>query len=150
MGGNYLRVLTSITLLATAPYTQFLVCVTVLFYGCLQLGGLDIQCTRNIYGRQISSFEGKIKLQEPSLYGKDVQNSDEFHGIFIRAPGVAKVYSSSVKILATLADAENSIVAVQQHNMIATCFHPELTSDSRWHLYFVENILASKYPLSKD
>jgi len=103
----------------------------MLFYGCLQLGGLDIQCTRNIYGRQISSFEGKIKLQEPSLYGKDVRNSDEFHGIFIRAPGVAKVYSSSVKILATLADAENSIVAVQQNNMIATCFHPELTNDSR-------------------
>ena len=98
-----------------------------------------------MYGRQISSFEGKVKLQEPSLCSKDVQNPDEFHGIFIRAPGVAKICSSSVKILATLADANNTVVAVQQNNMIATCFHPELTNDSRWHLYFVENILDSKY-----
>ena len=115
-----------------------------------QLGGLDIQCTRNIYGRQISSFEGKLKLQEPSLYTKHVpspnQYPDEFHGVFIRAPGVARILSPSVKILATLTDADKSVVAVQQKNMMATCFHPELTDDVRWHLYFVENILAKKYP----
>lgn len=115
-----------------------------------QLGGLGIQCTRNIYGRQISSFEGKLKLQEPSLYTKHVpppnQNPDEFHGVFIRAPGVARILSPSVKILATLTDSDNNVVAVQQKNMMATCFHPELTDDVRWHLYFVENILARKYP----
>lgn len=74
------------------------------------------------------------------------QNPDEFHGVFIRAPGVARILSPSVKILATLTDSDNNVVAVQQKNMMATCFHPELTDDVRWHLYFVENILARKYP----
>jgi hypothetical protein len=29
----------------------------------------------------------------------------------------------------------NVIVAVQQNNILATAFHPELTDDLRWHRY---------------
>ena len=86
-----------------------------------------------------------MKLHEPSLCTA-VQKPDEFHGIFIRAPGVAKVTSPSVKVLATLDKADNTVVAVQQENLMATCFHPELTDDMRWHSYFVDLILNNKYP----
>ncbi|AQK60906.1 putative pyridoxal 5'-phosphate synthase subunit PDX2 [Zea mays] len=30
------------------------------------------------------------------------------------------------------------IVAVRQGNILATAFHPELTSDSRWHRFFLD------------
>ena len=33
------------------------------------------------------------------------------------------------------------IVAVQQGNILATAFHPELTQDIRWHRYFVDMVL---------
>ena len=36
------------------------------------------------------------------------------------------------------------IVAVKQNNLLATAFHPELTDDSRWHQYFVEDIVKKK------
>ncbi len=118
-----------------------------------QLGGLDIQCTRNIYGRQISSFEGKLKLKEPALCHEartpqhtPEQKPDEFHGIFIRAPGVARVNSPSVRVLATLAESDNTVVAVQQNNLMATSFHPELTTDTRWHRYFIDFILKNRFP----
>ena len=119
----------------------------------LQLGGIDIQCSRNMYGRQISSFEGRLTLQDPMLWQQSASTAsagllkeNEFHGVFIRAPGVAKVNSPNVKILATLADADNSVVAVRQDNLMATCFHPELTDDLRWHSYFIDMIINDKYP----
>ena len=115
-----------------------------------QIGGLNIQSTRNIYGRQISSFEGKIKLHDRALYSNvHSANScacDEFHGVFIRAPGIARINSPGVDTLATLEDSENTMVAVRQGPLMATCFHPELTTDQRWHSYFLQMILNHKYP----
>ena len=122
----------------------------------LQLGGIDIQCSRNMYGRQINSFECQLTLQDPALWKQSArvassgpQKENECHGVFIRAPGVAKVNSPNVKILATLADADNAVVAVQQDNLMATCFHPELTSDLRWHSHFVDMVIKNKYPEKK-
>ena len=74
---------------------------------------------------------------------------DEFQGIFIRAPGIVKLNSPSVHILATLDDSENTVVAVRQGHLMATCFHPELTSDPRWHSYFLDMILSHKFPLKE-
>ena len=100
-----------------------------------------------MYGRQISSFESPIKLHADPLYKSSTSiKHDECHGIFIRAPGVAEVLSPSVKILATLTDEDNSIVAVQQKNLIATSFHPELTDDVRWHAYFLDQIIEQRFP----
>ena len=33
------------------------------------------------------------------------------------------------------------IVAVQQGNILAIAFHPELTQDIQWHRYFVDMVL---------
>ena len=36
------------------------------------------------------------------------------------------------------------IVAVQQGKLMATAFHPELTDDLRWHLYFLRSVIRDK------
>ncbi len=87
---------------------------------------MDIGVQRNAFGRQIDSFE-----QELDIAGIE---PDPFHAIFIRAPVVIRV-GQQVHTLATLPGGR--AVAVQQGNMMATAFHPELTNDTRLHQYFL-------------
>lgn len=93
---------------------------------------MDTTVTRNGFGRQAESFETEILME-----GVD---GPPFHGIFIRAPRIDST-GPNVDILATLGD--GSIVAAREANILATAFHPELTSDARVHQYFVD-IVARK------
>ena len=121
--------------------------------------------SRNMYGRQADSFEATLSVKEPSLFGaqetpdtafpaldmhgtteKAALVAEECRGIFIRAPRIRSVDSSDVTVLATLREDDEHVVAVQQGNMMATAFHPELTEDLRWHVYFVTMVLAHRYP----
>jgi 5'-phosphate synthase pdxT subunit len=96
-----------------------------------------------MFGRQLNSFEAEIQLQSADLQKViDANGSDKCPGVFIRAPAINKLLSPEVLKLGSLTD--GTIVAVQYHNIIATCFHPELTSDLRWHLYFIECILKQR------
>ncbi len=90
------------------------------------LGAMDIVVERNTFGRQRESFEADLKI--PVLGAKD------FRGVFIRSPSVKEV-GPSVQVLTKL---NNMSVAVQQGNMIATAFHPELSGDTRLHEYFLD------------
>lgn len=90
------------------------------------LGGLDVTVRRNAFGRQVDSFEAALDV--PAL------GSAPFPGVFIRAPWVTEV-GPGVEVLATVDD---RIVAVRQGVLLATSFHPELTSDPRLHQLFVE------------
>jgi 5'-phosphate synthase pdxT subunit len=92
-------------------------------------GGIDITVRRNAFGRQVDSFETTINFA-----GRDVQ------GVFIRAPWVEEV-SSQVEILAQY---DGHVVGVRQGNALATSFHPELTSDSSVHRYFLEEICSNR------
>lgn len=111
------------------------------------IGGLGITASRNLYGRQVSSFETTVMLKEPALFARPTSTAlpvpgglknNECHGVFIRAPGIKSVDESDVRILATI---EDNVVGVQQGNLMVTAFHPELTEDLRWHLYFVQTVL---------
>ena len=86
---------------------------------------MDIEVSRNAFGRQVDSFEADIEFD-------DIQGAP-FHCVFIRAPVVNSV-GESVKVLAALDDGRP--IAVRQDNMLATAFHPELTGDSRIHELF--------------
>lgn len=88
-------------------------------------GGIDITVRRNAFGRQVDSFEDAIEFA-----GRNVQ------GVFIRAPWVEN-FGPQVKVLATY---DGHTVAVSQGNCLATSFHPELTSDTSVHRYFLEEI----------
>ncbi|HYO31359.1 MAG TPA: pyridoxal 5'-phosphate synthase glutaminase subunit PdxT [Nocardioidaceae bacterium] len=93
------------------------------------LGGLDVVVRRNAFGRQVDSFETDVDF---TAFDRP------FHAVFIRAPWVEKV-GADVELLATVASgpAVGRIVAVRQGHVMATSFHPEITSDDRVHRYFV-------------
>ena len=93
------------------------------------LGLIDIGVVRNAFGRQIDSFEADLDI--PSL------GQPPFHAVFIRAPDIFRV-GEDVDVLARLD--EGQPVAVQQGNLLATAFHPELTQDDRLHRYFLNLI----------
>ena len=89
------------------------------------LGLMDIEVSRNAFGRQIDSFETDLNIS-----GID---GPTMHAIFIRAPLITKV-GKEVEILAEVS--EGKPVAVRQGKILATSFHPELTEDSRMHSMF--------------
>ena len=83
------------------------------------VGGLDITVKRNAFGRQIDSSFREMSLQNAA------DGAVGEHAYFIRAPSVLET-GAGVEILATLDD---NIVAVKQGSLMATCFHPEISSD---------------------
>ena len=102
---------------------------------------MDIDVSRNAYGRQVDSFESDLEIT--GIEGPP------FRGVFIRAPIVDRV-GEEVIVLATLADGRP--VAVMQRNMLATAFHPELTEDTRVHELFLEMVhkgMANKTVVNK-
>ncbi len=96
------------------------------------LGLMDIEVSRNAFGRQVDSFEADLNI--PSL------GTSLFHAVFIRAPVISRV-GENVEVLARLEDGRP--VAVRQGNLLATSFHPELTQDTRFHRYFLNLIEGS-------
>jgi 5'-phosphate synthase pdxT subunit len=90
---------------------------------------MDIEVSRNAFGRQVDSFEADLEFQEI--------RGEPYHCVFIRAPVVNRV-GEGVKVLAALEDGRP--VAVRQDNMLATSFHPELTEDTRVHELFVRMV----------
>ena len=93
---------------------------------------LDVKVERNSFGRQKDSFEAHISLEPIGI--------TSFNGVFIRAPSISET-GNDVKILAKF---NEKTVAVQQGNIIATAFHPELTRDISLHKSFVQIVSDSK------
>ena len=100
--------------------------------GMETLSLMDMEVRRNAFGRQVDSFETELAV--PAL------GQESFPGIFIRAPIIEKA-GSEVEILSRLPD--GTAVAARQGKMVATTFHPELSTDSRVHHYFLK-IAASQ------
>ncbi len=99
--------------------------------GIPALEAMDITVRRNAFGRQVDSFEADLSvpvLGEPS-----------YRAVFIRAPIIEDV-GPGVEVLARLPD--GAAVAAHQGRLLATAFHPELTSDSRFHRFFVEQVVS--------
>jgi 5'-phosphate synthase pdxT subunit len=91
------------------------------------LGIMDITVQRNAFGRQVDSFEERVPVA--------VLGVPPFPCVFIRAPKIEAV-GPGVQVLATLADT-GEVVAAQEGRLLVTSFHPELTSDTRMHQYFL-------------
>jgi len=101
------------------------------------LGLMDIRVARNAFGRQVDSFEADLDIEPLKIA---TNTSQPYHAFFIRAPIITSVYGSA-KILSTLPDGR--IVAAIQGKLLATSFHPELTTDMRFHQYFL-SLVRSK------
>ena len=86
------------------------------------LAAMNVSVRRNAYGRQLGSFRAEL----------DTAHIGAYPAVFIRAPYIESA-GEQVEVLAVH---EGKIVAARQENMLATAFHPELTSDLRIHEYF--------------
>jgi 5'-phosphate synthase pdxT subunit len=93
---------------------------------------LDVRVERNSFGRQRDSFEADISAQPIGIA--------KSRGVFIRAPSIEDI-GKDVQIVSKF---NEKIVAVKQGNILATSFHPELTTDISWHKYFVSLIKPKK------
>ena len=132
------------------------------------IGGLDVVVSRNFFGSQgvsrathdddasadsrplgtVDSFE--TLLAAPACLG----SPEPFRAVFIRAPAVLS-HGPEVEVLAEYEVPDGRVVsetgvarvavAVRQKQLLGTAFHPELTSDTRWHSLF----LSSAYPCSR-
>ncbi len=92
---------------------------------------MDIEVKRNAFGRQMDSFE--VELDMPWL------GNEPFPAVFIRAPLIEST-GPDVEILGRLTD--GAIVAARQGNLLALAFHPELSTDTRLHRYFLEMVAS--------
>ncbi|MCE5289038.1 MAG: pyridoxal 5'-phosphate synthase glutaminase subunit PdxT [Nocardiaceae bacterium] len=90
----------------------------------VNFGAIDMTVRRNAFGRQVDSFEQDLEF---------VGLESPVRAVFIRAPWVERV-GSDVEVLAR--DNSGHIVAVRHGNVMATAFHPEVTSDHRVHGLF--------------
>ncbi|GAA1492676.1 pyridoxal 5'-phosphate synthase glutaminase subunit PdxT [Curtobacterium herbarum] len=88
---------------------------------------LDTTVRRNAFGNQNDSFE--IDIPMPDLGAEPV------HAVFIRAP-VVEQHGSGVDVIGALPDGQ--VVAVQQGNVLASAFHPEVAGEDRFHRRFLD------------
>jgi 5'-phosphate synthase pdxT subunit len=99
--------------------------------GIPALEAMNIRVRRNAFGRQVDSFEADVPVP--------VLGDPSFRAVFIRAPIIQEI-GARVEVLARLPD--GTPVAARQGPLLATAFHPELTPDTRFHRYFIEQVVT--------
>jgi 5'-phosphate synthase pdxT subunit len=98
------------------------------------LGLMDLSVARNAFGRQVDSFEADIAVPALDSVAQPEERGRPFHGVFIRAPLITAV-GDGVEVLCRLDD--GGVAAARQGQLLVTAFHPELTTDTRFHRYFL-------------
>ncbi len=123
------------------------------YEGQATLALLDVKVRRNAFGRQVDSFCTTLLCALPNSATKRCRKDKElettktaFPAVFIRAPLIETV-GESVRVLASI---EGKAVAVEQGNIMACSFHPELTDDTRWHQVFLQKALHYKANTTKN
>jgi len=100
-----------------------------------KLGLIDIAIERNAYGRQLDS---SVQAGEcPDLSNQALEM------VFIRAPIIRRV-GESVRVLGRCGELP---VLVEQGQILAATFHPELTEDETVHRYFLSKLESGNQKL---
>ena len=73
------------------------------------------------------------EVDAPPLAGR-------FHAVFIRAPRLAPPGPQVEIVARRLPEAGGEAVGVRQGKVVGLCFHPELTSDTRFHRWFLTEV----------
>ena len=100
-------------------------CAGMILLDRRHFGLLDLEVSRNAYGRQVASFEADLEL--------DGEN-EPLRGVFIRAPRVSDA-GPEVEVLAEL---DGEPVLLREGRLLVASFHPELTDDPRVHERFLD------------
>lgn len=93
-----------------------------------RLGLVDIDASRNAYGRQIASFE--VGLEIPVL------GTEPFPAVFIRAPRIQRLGNA----VTPLAWYQDEPVMAEAGPYLVSSFHPEMSGDLRIHQYFLDKV----------
>jgi pyridoxal 5'-phosphate synthase pdxT subunit len=88
------------------------------------LGLADITVIRNGYGRQLAS---EVR------HGATYISPEQMEMVFIRAPIIERIGPDVM----VLAKSEGETVLIRQGNLLIATFHPELTSNTSVHEYFL-------------
>lgn len=99
------------------------------------LGLLDMTVLRNGYGRQVAS---------DVFFEKSTLRNEPLEMVFIRGPIIDRT-GPGIEILAKHAGRP---AIVRKDKILATTFHPELTSDTTVHEYFLKLAAEPGKPLS--
>jgi len=94
------------------------------------LGLIRMTVRRNAFGRQLSSSIRHAEASRDLNVGR--KPGPPLEAILIRAPIITEV-GPEVEVLARM---DGQPIVVRQGHLLATTFHPELTSDTRLHRYF--------------
>ncbi len=89
---------------------------------------MDITIERNAYGRQVDSAVRAGDCPELADHALEM--------VFIRAPIIRRV-GDGVRVIGR---ADGLPVLVEQGNLLAATFHPELTDDETVHRYFLRTL----------
>ncbi len=100
------------------------------------LGLADITVVRNAYGRQLAS---EVRHEATSLSPAPIEM------VFIRAPVIERT-GPGVEVLAT---SEGKPVLLRQNRILIATFHPELTTDTTVHEYFLRMARQTSEPEDK-
>jgi len=101
------------------------------------LGLADIKVIRNGYGRQLAS---EVR------HGATAISSEPIEMVFIRAPIIERV-GPGVEVLAK---SEGQPVLISQGHILIATFHPELTSDTTVHEYFLRMAQVNENSLGTE
>ena len=96
-------------------------------------GALDATVRRNAYGRQLGSFMTTEDIDVFDADGSSAGVITDFPLVFIRGPFVVEVGERAQ----VMCETNGNVVALQQGNLLATAFHPEITEDTRFHEFFL-------------
>lgn len=124
---------------------------------------IDAEVDRNAYGRQRDSFQTPLNVkgliipsaknsgttEEQILEGNhwplpvknDVKKVTEnfFHGVFIRAPRFTNIGPNVKQVVFN----DGEAVGLFQNNKLALSFHPELTTDYRFHRWLLNKAIEN-------
>jgi 5'-phosphate synthase pdxT subunit len=101
--------------------------------GVKTFGLIDIDVSRNDYGRQIYSFDDELTAR---LDNREVR----FRASFIRAPRIIRC-GDGVEVLSRYRE---SPVLVRQNRILAASFHAELERDTTLLEYFFNDFLLPR------
>ena len=97
------------------------------YHNLKTLSIMDFEVERNGWGRQIHSFNKKIKFSF---------SNNEIIGTFIRAPKITS-YSNEIKCLSMIG---NEPILLTDGKHLACSFHPEYSDDLSIYKYFINLI----------
>lgn len=102
-------------------------------------GWLDVEVSRNAWGRQVHSFEA-VADEDGADDPAQAEGLERLPLLFIRAPRITEV-GPRAQVVARI---DGEPIMVRQGAVVGASFHPELTEDRRVHAYVFSRVRSGR------